>query len=360
MSERTRDSLKPDFKDGERPSGEKFADVFDSFLNKQSDGVKVDADGNLVLSRGVQLGDSAGAVAGGLRFNSNQLQIFTNGAWTSVASGGGGGFQPVPSTPNQPPVVRDGSVGIGAFAAAPTFKLEVQLDANNGPANQARFGNVVLANGSGGFGQAAIFSHRNHSTNLEFALRQGLNGDVQLNAAANQAVSVSIGGALKLGVSANGNVIVGANTELPGAPANATFQVSGDVFKTPSNVWGTSDARVKEDVRDLDLGLFELRQVRPVRFRYNGRAGTPAGRASVGVIGQEIEAIVPETIQRVSVAGDPGLDDMRVFDPEVLTYVLINAVKQLAAKVDHLERALAGQVGDLQPQQSSYEDHATR
>ena len=84
-----------------------------------------------------------------------------------------------------------------------------------------------------------------------------------------------------------------------------------------------------------------MRQVRPVRFRYNGRGGTQAGRASVGVLGQEIEAIVPETVQRVSVANDPGLDDMRVFDPSALTYVLINAVKELAAKVEHLEQELA-------------------
>jgi hypothetical protein len=34
---------------------------------------------------------------------------------------------------------------------------------------------------------------------------------------------------------------------------------------------------------------------------------------------------------------------MRVFDPSALTYVLINAVKELAAKVEHLEQKLAGQ-----------------
>ena len=31
MSERTRDFLKPEFKDGERPSGADFADLIDSF-----------------------------------------------------------------------------------------------------------------------------------------------------------------------------------------------------------------------------------------------------------------------------------------------------------------------------------------
>ncbi len=342
MTERTRDFLKPGFKDGERPSGADFGDLIDSFVNKQTDGVSLDADGNLVLTRGVRLGDSAGGVAGGLRFNSNQLQVFTGGAWVNVASGSGGGFQAPPTTP-QSPVVRDGNVGIGLFTAAPTFRLEVQLDANNGPLNQVRFGNVVCANGSAAFASAAVFSHRNHASPSNFALRQTTNGAVQINTATGQALSILVGGATpRLGVSATtGSVIVGGDSDLQGAPAGAVFQVNGDVFKTTPGVWGASDVRVKEEVRDLELGLFELRQVRPVRFRYNGRAGTPAGRASVGVLGQEIETIVPETIQRVSVADDPGLDDMRVFDPSALTYVLINAVKELAARVEHLEQALA-------------------
>ena len=84
----------------------------------------------------------------------------------------------------------------------------------------------------------------------------------------------------------------------------------------------------------------QLRHVRPVRFRYNGRAGTQAGRASIGVLGQEIETVVPDTIQHVKVANDPELEDLRVFDPSALTYVLINAVKELAARVERLERAL--------------------
>jgi hypothetical protein len=353
MTERTRDFLKPEFKDGERPSGGDFGDLIDSFVNKQSDGVSLDSDGNLVLTRGVRLGDSAGTVAGGLRFNSNQLQVFTGGAWVNVASGGGDGFRAPPTAPPSP-AVHDGNVGIGAFTAAPTFRLEVPLDANDGPANQVRFGNVVCANGAGlNFQSFAVFAHQQQAAtnvNANYALRQSPSGPVHLNAPLNQVISLRQGGVTaRLGISVAGNVIVGGESDLPGAPAGAVFQVSGDVFKTPSNVWGTSDARVKEDVRDLELGLSELRQVRPVRFSYNGRAGTPAGRASVGVIGQEIETVVPETIQRVSVADDPGLDDMRVFDPAALTYLLINAVKELAARVEHLEQALAAATAPTAP-----------
>jgi hypothetical protein len=353
--ERTKDFLKPLFKDGERPSGADFGDLIDSFVNKQSDGVLFDADGNLVLNRGVRLGDSAGAVAGGLRFNNNQLQVFTGGAWVNVASGGGGGFQAPPTTATAP-VAHNGNVGIGPFPADPTFRLEVPLDANNGPANQVRFGNVVCSNGAGLINKDfAVFAHQQHAAtnvvNSNFALRQAPTGEVQLNAPPNQIVSIRQGGvSARLGISASGNVIVGGEADLLGAGA-AIFQVAGSAFKNDGSAAWTfsSDARVKDDVQDLELGLAELRQVRTVRFRYNGRGGTPAGQAGVGVLGQEIETIVPETVKRVSVANDPELDDMRVFDPSALTYVLINAVKELTARVEHLEQALAARQGKRSP-----------
>jgi hypothetical protein len=217
-----------------------------------------------------------------------------------------------------------------------------------------RFGNVVCANGSQTFVGAAVFSHKGHASNTNFALRQGVNGAVQINAAAGQPISVSqAGGQVNCGVSATGRLIVGGDNDLAGAPAAARLHVNGGAFKTDGNAdWAfTSDARVKEDIRELELGLSELRQVRTVRFRYNGRGGTSAGLAGVGVLGQEIETIFPETIQRVT-SNDPNdgeLDDLRVFDPSMLRYVLINAVKELAARVEHLEQALAAATAAASP-----------
>ena len=124
---------RPEFRDGERPSGSDFADLIDSCVNKSSDGVSFDLDGNLLLNRGVRLGDSAGTAPGGLRFNNNQLQVFTGGAWVDVSGGGGGGgaFQP-PPTAAAAAVAHDGNVGIGNFPAAPTFRLEVPAQCQHG------------------------------------------------------------------------------------------------------------------------------------------------------------------------------------------------------------------------------------
>jgi hypothetical protein len=243
-----------------------------------------------------------------------------------------------------------GNVGIGSvFSAAnpPIRRLEVNLGANTALSEQVRFGNAVCCNGSAGAALGyAVFCHSSHASDSDYALRQGPNGDVQINAVAGQPITFLQGGSsIGMGISSAGHVVVGSDSDLPPA-GTARLQVAGDAFKlTPGNsAWQIpSDARLKEDVRDLEAGLAQLRQVRPVRFRCNGRAGTPAGQEGVGVLGQEIEKIFPEMIKRVPgrLTGEPDLEDLRIYDGSALTYVLVNAVKELAGKVEQLEQALS-------------------
>jgi hypothetical protein len=61
------------------------------------------------------------------------------------------------------------------------------------------------------------------------------------------------------------------------------------------------------------------------------------------VLGQEIEQVFPEMIRRApgGLNGEPDTEDLRIYDGSALTFVLVNAVKELAAKVEQLEQALA-------------------
>ena len=343
MSERTRDFLKPEFRDGERPSGADFADLIDSFVNKQTDGVSFDSDGNLVLVRGVRLGNSAGTVAGGLRFNNNQLQVFTGGAWVNVSgrrrwSVPAGRWQcdrgrPTTETSasaRSPRLRRSDSRCLWEPAAAPPTRCDSAMPCAataaapllDSPCSPISSGRRTMTSRCGNRPTVPCIS--THRRGRSSAFVQG-------------GTQIRIG---DFNATAMWSSALKATSQVPGR----RFFRSREVPSRPTAplTWTTtSDARIKEDVRDLERGLSELRQVRPVRFRYNGRAGTLAGQAAVGVLGQEIETVLPETIQRASVADDPGLNDMRVFDPSALTYVLINAVKELAARVEHLEQALA-------------------
>ena len=238
-----------------------------------------------------------------------------------------------------------GNVGIGDFAVAPpSYRLEVELSDNNGEADQVRFGNAVCSNGAVPENGYAYFSHHNRSNNTDYALRQGPNGNMSINAPINQPISIRQTEATKtnirLGVTAAGNVVVGAETDID---SDYAFQVIGAAFKTGGgDNWNVlSDARVKEDVRDLEAGLEQLMRVRPVRFRYNGKAGTRNGEEGVGIIGQEIEQVFPEMVKRVASGAEPDHEDLRVYNGSGLTYILVNAVKELAGQVREFEQRLA-------------------
>jgi hypothetical protein len=342
MSVVARTILSSKFQNGDRPNETDFADLIDSCLNKASDGLTLDGDLNLILTRGLRLGNSAATSAGGLRFNAGQVQFHDGTNWLPIG-GNAGPFASVPTTTGF--AYAGGNVGIGAFttAAPVNYRFEVNLAANTSTAEQVRFGNAVVSSGAGAFQGYAYFAHRDHNTSTSYAIRQSPQGATHINAADGQVVSLRQNGSVRMALSTTGQLIVGGESNLTGS-ASQPLQVNGSAFKNDgTGTWAfTSDARVKEHVRDLDVGLQHLRRVRPVRYRYNGRAGTRAGLQGVGILGQEIEKIFPESIERVSAAETPEneIEDLRIFNPSVLTFVLINAVKELAEKVEKLEQAL--------------------
>jgi hypothetical protein len=352
MTLQSRPFLINEFRAGERPSGDDFRDLLESCVNKTTDGISTDVEGNFVLLRGLQLGNSNATVPGGLRFNGTNVQVFSGGSWTSLTTGGASPFQQLTATAVALPTPLAGGaqVGIGPFSSGtlPQYRLDVPLDVNpaSGTTQQVRLGNIVCCNGQGASGlQFGQVAHLSFANDASYALRQSSNGTTTINAAATRVISFRQNGtSVRMGISTGGNVIIGGESDTAAA-GGALLQVAGMAWKNNGvATWdNTSDARCKDDVRDFEAGLTELRKVRPVRYRYNGRAGTPNGVAGIGVLGQEIEQVLPETVRRVENAPgqDSDLGDLRVFNAHALTFVLINAVKELAGKVEVLERALA-------------------
>lgn len=338
----TKSELEIKFRNGARPSKDDFKDIFDSFVHKEEDGLEVDEEGNIQFTGGVQLGDHDHEALGSLRFHDNKVQYF-NGEWLDIASGSGGVFQPVDSSTAV--AYTAGNVGIGTFAAPPTYRLEVNLGRNTGEAERVRFGNFVCSNGPslGTSGYAYIYNDGvSDNVNAAYALRQSPDGQVHINAPDSIPLSIRQNGTtVRLGVTANGNVVVGSEVDLTGAAY--AFQVSGAAFKSAGgDNWNVlSDIRVKEEVRDLEAGLAELMRIRPVRFRYNGKGGTCRGEEGVGIIGQEIEQVFPEMVQQVTGGEEFKYDDLRIYNGSALKYVLVNAVKQLSEQVRELKQALA-------------------
>lgn len=103
----------------------------------------------------------------------------------------------------------------------------------------------------------------------------------------------------------------GADKFLLDASGNATFG---------GNVTSSSDARLKSNIRQLEDGLAIVKALRGARFVMNGKA-------DIGVIAQEVQAVLPELV-RADQNGFLSVDYGRVVAP------LIEAVKSLSERLD--------------------------
>lgn len=340
MAQQSRADLKIKFSDGKRPSGSDFTDLIDSFINPKDDSLTKDTAGNFVVTLG-NAPDTPAPTAGTLRFSAGKVQFSTGSVWQDVGAGAGAGFQSVGGTANI--AYNAGSVGINTGANQPSAKLEVGLAVGE----QAKIGNVSLGNSAAPLNNFMQVSHVSRANASDYALRQGPNGDLSLNAPANQKLTLNKGGSqARLSVIENGSVIVAANTDISGS--GAPFQVNGAAFKNDGSPnWSIpSDARLKKDIRPFVDGLAKLLQINPVQFKYNGLAQTPDNHEQVGILGQEMAQVLPYTVSTATAQFRPGdaPTDMLTFDPNALIYVLINAVKELANKVKELESAMSDQL----------------
>jgi hypothetical protein len=128
---------------------------------------------------------------------------------------------------------------------------------------------------------------------------------------------------------------------------------SVNALKPGGGPWSdSSDARIKTVLGAYGNGLAAIKQINPVRYEFKGNYSTSLEPATqpvhaqalrkefIGVLAQEIEVPMPETVTLTTgyIDGEK-VDDVRVLDTNALTYALINAVKELALRVEELEAA---------------------
>ena len=92
-----------------------------------------------------------------------------------------------------------------------------------------------------------------------------------------------------------------------------------------NNVTAFSDERLKDNIETLEDSLTKVEQLRGVTY-------TRDGRENIGVIAQEVEKILPEIV----LTADDEIGTKSV-DYSRITAVLIEAVKELSARVKELE-----------------------
>jgi hypothetical protein len=172
-------------------------------------------------------------------------------------------------------------------------------------------------------------------------------------------------GAYRMIITNTGNTGIGTMTP------SYQLQLSTDsAAKLSSNTWTiASDARLKTNIQPYTKGLKEILQINPVNYQYNGKGGVghkkgclndpiTSGKClekddvdielltktNVGVIAQEIQSVVPETVtsHKGKINDDDTVEtDILDFNSHALTFILINAVKELNAKIDSLNQQIA-------------------
>jgi len=259
-----------------------------------------------------------------------------------------------------------GSILLAAGTAHATIPLPDSGSCADGRGNCLRVtntsttgGNAIIGIGVGGSGVAGNSTSSTGTSGVSTS-GFGVYGASSSNIGVRGDSTSSIG---VYGVSSSGNGVVAQNNDttmaaaavsaLAGNSNGLAYWGTGSIIITGSlaqkaggGSWtAPSDIRIKRDVAPLRLGLDQLRQIRPVTYKYNGLGGTTDdGHEYVGVVAQELEKIFPNMV--TSRKGklhpsDTAETDIKVVDPSALTYVLINSVKEQQQIIDRQERRIA-------------------
>ena len=134
----------------------------------------------------------------------------------------------------------------------------------------------------------------------------------------------------------------GAFTQLAAITSAGSIIMTGPVGqKSTGTTWANpSDRRIKDEITDYATGLDIVTQLQPRTFVYNGKGGSTAGMVGYGFIADEVAAVMPEMVGTTRAklnSEDEELTDIQTVDQSNLILALVNAVKELAARVEELE-----------------------
>jgi hypothetical protein len=125
---------------------------------------------------------------------------------------------------------------------------------------------------------------------------------------------------------------------------DAAFKPSGGSWSSPSD----RRTKVLSSIQDYTAGLREILTVRPRRYRTNGLGGTarmdPDATPLIGLVADEAEQATPELVGSIHMRlrpTDETLEDVKTLDITPLTYMLVNAIKELHARLEALEGKVA-------------------
>jgi len=110
---------------------------------------------------------------------------------------------------------------------------------------------------------------------------------------------------------------------------NGDFHADGNIIAYSTSI---SDERLKEDIVGIDDALNKVCSLSGYTFKYKAD-----GKVSAGVIAQEVEKVLPEAVTETQLLKVDDGNEYKVVNYDALHGLLIEAVKELSAKVKELE-----------------------
>lgn len=256
-------------------------------------------------------------------------------------------------------VNASGKVGIGT--ASPGATLDVygnvgslgSIRAKITNANSGGAADTVYYNDAGQLFAAQIFGSAASGTSFGLA-SAGQARLITLSGVSSMVVGTGDSAALVLGTVGVDRVHidttgkVGVGTASPSYPLDVVGDIrTSQCLRYNSSTLGTcsSDIALKRDIRPFALGLDKLVALQPVTYYYNGLGGNPDdGRQQIGFVAQDVEKAAPELVgtQKVKLhATDRKTSTVKTVNYSAITYMLVNAVKELNDKLDKLSLEVA-------------------
>ncbi len=169
-------------------------------------------------------------------------------------------------------------------------------------------------------------------TGTVFSLESDLRGDVTyVGSSANDYIQFDAASGTRMDFFVNG-AIAGAWRN-DGAPE---LHCDGDIIGYSSTI---SDARLKKDIETIESASEKVSQLRGVEYTW--KKGSRKGQREIGLIAQEVEAVVPSIVREKKLVLVSGLDDSsasyKTVDYEKLIALLIESNKEQQDIIAQLE-----------------------
>jgi len=212
-----------------------------------------------------------------------------------------------------------GDVGIGI--TDPITKLHINTSSSGNNVNLLCLGNP---NSDDNTATSIVFAPTANDVTTRHARIQGtqkVNNSIELNFFTCQGGTP----ASRMRIIDDGSLILVGST---------AQKASGTTWSNPS------DTRLKDNKQNYTKGLNELLQINVKTWEWNGKAGTTQGTTGVGIVADEIESILPNTIDTYKAKlniNDTEETDVKRFDATEITWLLLNSIKEQQAIIEELK-----------------------